>query len=611
MRRRTQLALAALVCVYTIAALSIDAERAAPLVVFELLLLAYVALYKFCGVLKRHRRGVVQLSCVALDRPAKRAAALIAMIALHVAVLLALGAWSAERWIPVLGLALIVAGCYAASTQRRSVRWRPVCAGLLVQFWLGVLLLRTRAGRAAVQATACGVSSLLSHAAAGASFLFGRELVSTVWAFKVLPITLFFASLCSVLLHLGVLQLFFGHVGAALSALLGVSRAESICAVANMFLGQTEAPLLVRPLLPALNAAQLHCVMVCGFGSVAGSTLGAYMLMGAPPTHLLCATVMNAPGAIAIAKLLHPDAPPQKLQRGGRGPAGSACACGVAVELSASLPPPDPSAVEAVDGAGAAGAGCAADPSRSPPRSAEAGEPPSASDGSEGRSDIEAVMLHAGGGADCETDGSGDADVMPPSQSSNLVGAAADGAISAIQLVSCIAATLLAFLALISLLDAIVGWLGSLLGVRGVSFTLLLGYAAWPAAYLMGVPPRDCADVGQLLGAKTAANEFVAYGRLTNLMRSGLSARASVLATYALCGFANFGSMGIMVGGLSSMAPRSRAVLSAQVLRAMIGGTLVCYATACVAGMLYDEAEADAADGSSALALASCATPFH
>ena len=179
---------------------------------------------------------------------------------------------------------------------------------------------------------------------------------------------------------------------------------------------------------------------------------------------------------------------------------------------------------------------------------------------------------------------------LPAAETDNVVQAAAEGAINAVPLVACIAATLIAFLALVAMLDTLAGFLFSLVGIEGVSFTRALGWLGFPIARLMGVPTADCAFVGQLIGIKTATNEFVAFARLSDAIRDGsVSPRAVVIASYALCGFANVGSMGIMVGGLSTLAPHKRDVLSREVPRALVAGTLAAFATACVAAAIYSE----------------------
>jgi nucleoside permease NupC len=219
--------------------------------------------------------------------------------------------------------------------------------------------------------------------------------------------------------------------------------------------------------------------------------------------------------------------------------------------------------------------------------------------------------------------------VLPAAETENVIQAATEGAINAVPLVACVAATLITFLALMAMLDALVQHAGSLVGLEGLTFTRMLGWLGWPLAFLMGVPPADCALVGELLGVKTAANEFVAYAhhsdatadrlptrtqplcrcapprryaRLSDAIAEGrLSHRAVVISSYALCGFANVGSMGIMVGGLSQMAPAKRSLLAKEVLRALVAGTLACFATACVASAVYDEVEnASALQGSNA-----------
>ena len=496
-------ALRALACVllvaYTLAALVIDFSRALPLALFELAALAYLLASRNARWLNGAIARVYEAICPSARfvgqynvprTPWQRLGLVAALVALHLIVVACLGAQSGERWLPVVGLALLVAGCYAGSRDRRSVRWRTVAGGLALQFWLCVLLLRTPIGLAAVNWLACRVNQLLGFAGAGARFVFGAQAAEEVWAFKVLTVTLFFASLCSVLMHLNVLQFVFGRLGGLLAKLLGVSRAEAICGVANIFLGQSEAPLLFRPIVPLLNASQLHCIMASGFASVAGSTLGAYILMGAPATHLLAASVMSAPAAIAIAKLLHPDAPPAAspalVEVGGGGqemgatgpPHVRSAACSRRARVGA---PPDSLAsadvVPSFDGLGP-------EPNGRPPVPGAVG-PPGAASVRDGEAAIELGNTANsaggeggdgggdGGGAQCVEPGGGvfDVDELPAATTDNIVQAAAEGAIHAVPLVACIAATLLAFLALVAMLDAIIGYLGSLIGIAHLSFT--------------------------------------------------------------------------------------------------------------------------------------------
>ena len=593
---------AAILAVYTIAAIVASGSRSLPFIAIEIAIVAYLMLLR----LRRHRN--LQIKCPALPtQPIVRVVCVCIVIAFHLVVVALLGPFSSERWLPVFGLALLITGCYAASKNRRAVRWRIVGTGLTLQFWLCVFMLRVPAGMNAVGYAACGAQALLAHANAGAEFVFGST-VSSVWAFKVLPITVFFSSLCSVLLHLNVLQTLFNEVGGALSTLVGTSRAEAVCAVANVFLGQTEAPLLLRPIIGALTPSQLHCVMAGGFASVAGSTLGAYILMGVPATHLLAASVLSAPAALATAKLLHPDALPPPSRAAPRPLAGrdegaedgAAAHRRVATDgiVLVSMPPAVGGGLprEVMPAAGVIEDGL--------PDASAMPHAPVAGEDATPSSPSSPVFRTGRGGVEASDDAGDDAvgaaappDVLPSSMSGSVVQAAADGAVNAVPLTACIAATLIAFLALLSLLDSCVGYLGALVGIADLSFTRLLGWLFYPVALLMGVPPSECAFVGELLGIKMAANEFVAYARLGAAVDAGtVSRRALVISSYALCGFANLGSMGIMVGGLSILAPQKRNVLCAEVLRALIAGTLACFATACVAGAVYD-VDAESAAG--------------
>ena len=519
------------VTAYCVVALAVDWQRALP----PVLVLAVVALYfatrpyRMWVSLWRQWEGCRQAGAGSRMTPRSRVAAAVSTVAFHLVVVACLGADTPDRWLPVLGLGLLVGGCYLGSRARRMVRWRPVVAGLALHFWLAVLMLRTAIGVGAVRWAACQAEQLLAHAAVGGRFVFG-DLVLSVWAFKVLPVTMFFASLCSVLLHVGVLQVVFGELGGALSALLGISRAEAVCAVANIFLGQTEAPLLVRPILNQLSASQLHCVMVSGFASVAGSTLAAYILMGVPATHLLTATVLNAPAAIAIAKLLHPDntdtaAPigrvaPSSGSSGGpwharaaharaqKRSAATAAAALIRADCSPDRPPPHrphpprrPSAAGLPREVALAGALDAADEGGCDDAEMATAEARGAALGvasTDGDAAAVAIELGSAGapeemglpepvrmeGDDAtrrsseasavegETaEGTATGQLLPVAQTDNLVQAATEGAINAVPLVACIAATMICFLALIALLDSAVGFLGSLVGVQSLSFT--------------------------------------------------------------------------------------------------------------------------------------------
>ena len=458
---RVVLALA--VTAYTIAAAIIDFTRAMPLIIMEVVIVSCLLL----GQLQLQRLWKPNSTPVASRRPRTRWRSRIAallLVALHLLVAVLLGAVTIQRWVPIAGLASITICCYWGSNNRLSVRWRPVLAGFALQFWLCVLLLRTTIGMAVVEWAAAQVGALLGYTNSGACFVFGPVASQTVWAFKVLSVTIFFSSLCSILLHLGWLQTLFGRLGGALALLLGVSRAEAICAVANSFLGQTEAPLLIKPIVGLLNASQLHAVMAGGFASVSGSTLGAYILMGAPAAHLLAASVMSAPASIAIAKLLHPDdqRSPRKLQNHApRGKQQHRRLMGAPIIGVSAAPQQDSSGDRSL--ADGEAVSCSVDvelqctPGHREPTSSHCGERPDSNvgGGSIGDGQRESTWAPAGQPEAVSADADDSMELeLPPSETENIVQAAAEGAINAVPLVACIAATLISFLALVTPLHA-------------------------------------------------------------------------------------------------------------------------------------------------------------
>jgi len=565
LRVTVRVSAAVAVWAYFVAALVLDARRALPLTLCVLALLAYA------GALRVRRRYGARLArlqpawCARLAPPPPHRARAVGagvaavLVGAHLAVVAALGARSAESWTACAGLAVLVGGCWACSRARREVNWPLVGRAFALQFWLGVLLLRTDGGLGAVSWVACGVQGLVGHARVGALFCFGDLVVGSSMDFSALPVTIFFSAICQVLMYLGLLQVGFLHVGGALRRLLGCSRSEAVCATANVFLGMTEAPLLVRPLLASMTPSELHCVMAGGFASVAGSVLAAYIAMGVPGAPLIASSVMSAPAAIGVAKLLYPS--PRDA---------AACRRAIrratppAVELSAAV-------AESINGAASAPAAAPAPAST-----------PAAADGGAVATEKEAEAE-----AEAEAEEEDDGANMMPSMATNVFEAAADGAIGAVPLVACITATLIAFLALVSLLDAAVGWLASLIDIE-LTFTRLLGWLFFPFAVLIGVPLPDCELVGRLIGTKTASNEFVAYSLLAEAIAAGeLSARAAQAAAVALCGFANLGSCGIMLGGLSALAPTRKPDLAQGVLSAMVSGTLATMSSAAVASALY------------------------
>jgi CNT family concentrative nucleoside transporter len=322
------------------------------------------------------------------------------------------------------------------------------------------------------------------------------------FAFNVLPTIIFFSSLMSVLYHLRVMPLLVRAMAWVMSRTMGTSGAESLSASANIFVGQTEAPLVIRPYVPGMTMSELHAVMVGGFATVAGGVMAAYvgMLSGAFPDiagHLIAASVMSAPAALVAAKLFLPET--EVSETGGR------------------------------------------------------------------------VRAHI------EID------------SVNVVDAATRGAGVGLRLALNVGAMLLAFIALVAMLNHVLGLAGGLVGIENLSMQRILAWIFWPLAWLLGVPTAECAIVGQLLGERMVLNEFVAYLDLASMLEAGraeFSYRGVTIATYALCGFANFGSIAIQIGGIGAIAEGRRQDLARVGMRAMIAATVASLMTASVAGLL-------------------------
>ena len=436
----------------------------------------------------------------------------------------AAGASLAERAVPLLGLLVFIAIAWLLSVNRRAVNWRPVAWGLGLQFFFALVILKTSAGREFFQVLNDVFTALLGYTTEGARFIFGNLVLNNVpagpsdgpmgaiteptgwantgafFAFNVLPTIIFFSSLMTLLYYLGVMQLFVKAFAWVMQRTMGTSGSETLNAAGNIFVGQTEAPLLVKPFVKTMTNSELHAVMTGGFATVAGGVMAAYvgMLMAYFPNiagHLIAASVMSAPAALALSKVMYPE-----------------------TEESVTA----------------------------------------------GKMKIELEKVDA-----------------------NAIDAAARGASEGLGLALNVGAMLLAFIALLALLNGIVGWMGGFFGMEW-SIQAGLAYLGAPLAWLMGTPWNDALAVGTLIGEKTALNEFVAYAHLAEMLQSGedLSARAVVVATYALCGFANFSSIAIQIGGIGGLAPERRHDLSRLGLRAMIAGTLASFMTACVVMML-------------------------
>lgn len=411
-----------------------------------------------------------------------------------------------QRIIAAVGLLVMILLAWLLSADRRRFPWRIVIGGTLLQLLFCLLILGTRPGAAVFAGLGTVITGLLDFVDAGAGFVFGERFRDFYFAFRVLPTIIFFSSLVSILYHLGVMQFVVRLLGRVMQVTLGTSGAESLSAAANIFVGQTEAPLVIRPYLPQMTRSELMAVMVGGFATVAGGVMAAYVGMGISAGHLVTASVISAPAGLLIAKVLQPE-----------------------VQLPATL-------------------GVVRD--------------------------------------------------ELPRETVNIIDAATSGAAEGLKLALNVGAMMIAFLALIAMLDFAVEhgslWLQQLCGLQSPqpwTFSSICGVVFAPLAWLMGIEWADCAAAGELLGLKMAANEFVAYQRLVDWTASAeggpaLSQRSQAILTYALCGFSNFASIGIQVGGIGGLVPERRRELSELGLRAMLGGTLACCMTACVAGMV-------------------------
>ncbi|XP_003216567.4 solute carrier family 28 member 3 [Anolis carolinensis] len=415
----------------------------------------------------------------------------------------------AKQLISFAGLVVYVLLMLIFSKYPTKVVWRPVFWGIGLQFVLGLITLRTKVGFDAFNWLGVQVQTFLGYTDAGSKFVFGEKYTDHFFAFKVLPIVIFFSTVMSVLYHVGFMQWLIKKVGWIMQITLGTTPVESLVAAGNIFVGQSESPLLVKPYLPYVTKSELHAIMTAGFATIAGSVLGAYISFGVSATHLLTASVMSAPAALAIAKLFWPETEQPRIT----------------VQRSTNL-------------------------------------------------------------------GKGD--------SQNLLEAASQGASSSIFLVANIAATLIAFLAVLAFCNAALSWLGNMFDYPQLDFEIICAYVFMPFSFIMGVDWEDSFIVGGLLGYKTFFNEFVAYEHLSKLIqlrknggemyRDGvkqyLSIRSETIATYALCGFANFGSLGVVISALTALAPSRKKDIANGAFRAMVAGTVACFMTACVAGIL-------------------------
>lgn len=394
----------------------------------------------------------------------------------------------------MLGLGLLLC------RDRKKVSWRALAWGVGLQWSVGLLLLQVPAGRNALEGASATVQAVLDQAYAGSAFVFGglgaqgggETGLGVIFAFQVLPTIVFVASLFSILYYLGVMQLIVKGLAWVMMRTMGTSGAESLSVAASIFMGQTEAPLTIKPFLDKLTESELFTVMVAGMASVSGAILGAYVSIGKVPIEfLLTAVAMTAPISLVLAKVVVP----------------------------------------------------------------ESGTPVTA----------------------------GSIDVDIPKTDANLLDAAANGASDGLKLALNVGAMLIAFIALVSLINVLLAFIP--VGGEPLTLERLMGWAFMPFALLMGVPWEEAFDVGSVLGTRTVLNELVAFEMLRGVAGE-LSERSHAIATFAICGFANVSSIGILIGGLGGLAPSRKADIARLGVRALIAATLANFSSACVAGCL-------------------------
>jgi CNT family concentrative nucleoside transporter len=406
-----------------------------------------------------------------------------------------------DRFTGVLGILAVLLAAWLGSTDRRRIRWRTVAWGLGLQLTFAFLVLRFDYGQRAMSWAGGVVKSTLASTYAGTQVLFGplgvpSGSMGSIFAFQVLPTIIFISAFFAVLYHIGLMQIVIRALAWIMLKTMRISGAESMNVAASIFMGQTEAPLTIRPFLSKATRSELMTIMTSGMAHVSGGIMAMYIAQGVAAEHLLSAVIMTSPGTILIAKMLVPE-----------------------TEVPAT----------------------------------------------EGRVVIPKDELH---------------------KDENLIGAIARGTIDGGKLAFNVAIMLISFLALVALLDSLLGWTHGLSYMHWVPGSLgqILGFLFAPVAWLIGVPWHDCGAIGNLLGTRMALNEVIAYIAL-GAQKATLAPRSFIIATFALCGFANLSSIGIQIGGIGALVPERRNELAKLGFRAMLAGTMANLISASIAGM--------------------------
>lgn len=467
------------------------------------------------------------------------------------------------------GMAGLLLIAFALSSNRRAIRPRTVVGAFALQLLLGVIVLYWGPGRWALQQVSAGFQAVIDTSSEGISFLFGGLLPAegegTIFALQVLPVIIFFASLTAVLYHWRILPWIVQLLGGALGKLLGTGYGESVNTAANIFLGQTEAPLVIRPYLSRLSRSGLFAVMVGGLSTVAGSVLVGYSLLGAPLEYLIAASFMAAPGALLMAKILLPEDDPEAVAREAELVAATTRRKGKGMAPSAD-------GTAAADDT-AAGAGTAA---------------------ADGTAPISATAVDSAATSDAPAPTGGTSSAAKPAQDddeedtlsySNVIDAAAGGAADGLRLALTVGAMLLAFISLIALINLLIGTVGGWFGADDLTFQQILGWVFAPIMVMIGVPLDEAVASGSFVGQKIVVNEFVAFAGFGPEIDT-FSPKTAAITSFALTGFANLSSLGILLGGLGGLAPERRPEIAQLGLKAILAGTLANLMSATIAGIM-------------------------
>jgi CNT family concentrative nucleoside transporter len=403
-----------------------------------------------------------------------------------------------ERSIGLLGIVVLLAAAWAMSHNRKAIRWRVVGVGVVLQLLFAVFVLRVPFGQALFRRLGQIVTTVLGFSYAGSSFVFGEigkqnSSLGVVFAFQILPAIIFVSALFAILYYLGIMQVVVKAMAIVMNKLMYASGAESTNVAASIFMGQTEAPLTIRPFLPRMTQSELMTVMTAGMAHVSGAIMAAYIAFGVEARHLLTAVIMTAPGTIVMAKLLEP----------------------------------------------------------------EAGTPE--------------TMANV--------------DIKVPRQDVNIVDAASRGTGEGLHLMLNVIAMLVSFLALVALVNGILGAIHGRLAWFPQNLQTILGWIGRPIAVVIGVPWKDTGTIGGLIGTRAVLNEFIAFAELGRI-KAQLDPRSFAIASYALAGFANIGSVGIQIGGIGALAPERKHDLARLGFRAMLAGTMANLMSATIAGLL-------------------------